>query len=327
MSKEPSEPLIRAHNFEDFDELAENLQGWNINFTRLDRGSFDGKIMQVSGQDFQFSSFSISCRHEQRGAPPPGFKTFGILTPRSPAIGFRNRQLDQEGIALFPSGEEIDVYAPPGWGAFEVSFTENLLESVSQRMGLPLLEDILVQKDFALCHQKALGELKAWLQGMHQQFSAHLCNPFSKGFLEQFIAEFPRRFLKTMASSSPSTFRHSLRQRDRAIKKIKEFLTESPDVSPTIVDLCEVAKVSERTLEYAFQERYEMTPNTYLRFYRLNGVHKSLRAADPASTTVTKVATDWGFWHFGHFTSNYRKLFGQLPSDTLKKSRSDLSKM
>ena len=109
-------------------------------------------------------------------------------------------------------------------------------------------------------------------------------------------------------------------------KKIKEFLTESPDVSLTIADLCEVAKVSERTLEYAFQERYGMTPNTYLRFYRLNGVHKTLRRADPLSTTVTKIATDWGFWHFGHFASHYRKLFDEPPSATLKKLRSGLSK-
>jgi AraC family ethanolamine operon transcriptional activator len=326
MSKKSSEPLIQAHNFEDFDELAENLLGWDLEFTRLDRGPFGGKILQVSGEEFQFSSFSISCRHEQQGAPPPDFKTFGILSSMSPAIGFRNRQLGQEGIAVFPSGEEIDVHAPPGWGAFELSFTENLLESVSQRMGLPLLEDILVQKDFALCHPKALVELKLWLQEMHQQFSAHLCSPLSKSFMEQFISEVPRRFLNTIASSYPTVFRHSLRQRDRAIKKIKEFLTEFPDVPPTIADLCEVAQVSERTLEYAFQERYEMTPNTYLRFYRLNGVHKSLQAVDPASTTVTKVATDWGFWHFGHFTSNYRKLFGEPPSDTLKKPRSDWSK-
>ena len=81
MSKKSSKPLIQAHNFEDFDELAENLQGWDLEFIRLDRGSFDGKILQVSGAEFQFSSFFISCRHEQRGAPPPGFKSFGVLIP------------------------------------------------------------------------------------------------------------------------------------------------------------------------------------------------------------------------------------------------------
>ena len=327
MLHKPSEPLVQTQVFEDFDELAAKLQGWDLHFIRLDRGPFEGKITQVRGVDFQFSSFLMNCRHEQRGAPPPGFKTFGILSPTSPPIGFRNRQLGQEGIAVFPSGGEVDVQAPPGWGAFEVSFTEDLLVSVSQRMGIPHSDDLLVGKDMVLCQPKAVGELRSWLQGMQQQFSAHLCHPFSKGFWEQFIAEFPRCFLKTMASSSPSTFCHSLRQRDRAIKKIKEFLAEFPDVPPTMADLCEVAQVSERTLEYAFQERYEMTPTTYLRFYRLNGVRKVLQAADPASTTVTKVATDWGFWHFGDFASYYRTLFGQRPSATLKKPHTDLSKI
>ena len=28
MPKQPSEPQIQAHNFEEFDELAENVQGW-----------------------------------------------------------------------------------------------------------------------------------------------------------------------------------------------------------------------------------------------------------------------------------------------------------
>ena len=322
MSKKPTKPLIHAHNFEDFDEFAESFQGWDLQFTRLDRGPFDGKIFQVGGEDFQFGAFSISCRHEQRGVSPPGFRTFGILAPRSPAIVFRNRQLDQEGIAIFPPGEEIDVQARPGFEAFELSFTENLLESVSQRMGLPHINDLLVQKDIGRCNQTALVELQLWLQGVRQQLSAHFRKPLFKGFLEQIIAEMPRRFLKTMASSSPSPYRHSLRQRDRAIKKIKEVLAEFPDVSPTMADLCEVAQVSERTLEYAFQERYKMTPTNYLRFYRLNGAHKALRAADPASTTVTKVATDWGFWHFGDFASYYRKVFGQRPSDTLKKTLS-----
>jgi len=322
MSKKPYKLLIEDENFDDFDELVENFQGWDLEFARLDRGPFDGNLLQVVGEECGLSSWSLSCRHEQRLAPPHGLRSFGILTPRSPAIVLRNRQLGQNGIAVFPSGEESDAQAPPGWKAFELSFSEDLLESVSQRMGLPILEDMLVQKDIARCNQTALVELKSWLQGVRQQFSAHLCNPLSNSFMEQFAFEFPRRFLKTMASSSPNGFRPSLRQRDRAIRKVKEFLAEFPDVPPTMADLSEVTQVSERTLEYAFQERYEMTPNTYLRFYRLNGVHKALKAADPTFTTVTKVATDWGFWHFGHFTSNYRKLFGQRPSDTLKKSSS-----
>ena len=39
--------------------------------------------------------------------------------------------------------------------------------------------------------------------------------------------------------------------------------------------------------------------------------------SDPSSTSITKVANRWGFWHMGQFASDYRKLFVELPSDTL----------
>ena len=308
MSKKPSELTFLSRNFGDIDELEENIQGWNLSLTRLDREPFSGKLLHIRGEEFQFSSFNISCCHEQEGSPPPGFKTFGILAPTSPPIAFRNRQLGPKGICAFSSDKEVDVQAPPGWGAFGLSFTEDLLVSVSQRMGLPPWEDMLAQKDIAVCHPEVVFRLKLWLQSVCQQFLPGSCNPLSKCFMEQVVSEFPRRFLNTMASSYPITFRQPLRKRDHALKKIKEFLAEFPDEPPTMEDLCEVAQVSERTLEYAFQSRYGMTPHTYLQYYRLNGAHKALRAADPTSTTVTNVATNWGFWHFGRFSFHYRML-------------------
>jgi AraC family ethanolamine operon transcriptional activator len=33
---------------------------------------------------------------------------------------------------------------------------------------------------------------------------------------------------------------------------------------------------------------------------------------------VRDVAADWGFWHFSQFSSDYRKLFGQSPSESLR---------
>jgi AraC family ethanolamine operon transcriptional activator len=33
---------------------------------------------------------------------------------------------------------------------------------------------------------------------------------------------------------------------------------------------------------------------------------------------VQDVAAAWGFWHLSQFATDYRKLFGTRPSDTLK---------
>jgi AraC family ethanolamine operon transcriptional activator len=86
-----------------------------------------------------------------------------------------------------------------------------------------------------------------------------------------------------------------------------------------VSELCEAAGVSERTLQYAFKEAMGMSPIAYLNRLRLHQVRKSLRAATHASTTVTKEALRWGFWHLGNFSKAYRENFGELPSETLRR--------
>jgi AraC family ethanolamine operon transcriptional activator len=90
-----------------------------------------------------------------------------------------------------------------------------------------------------------------------------------------------------------------------------------------VTDLCEAAGVSERTLQYAFKELMGMTPVAYLTRLRLHRVRQALRAATHASTTVTKEALWWGFWHFGDFSRAYKDCFGELPSDTLRRDPSE----
>jgi AraC-like DNA-binding protein len=86
-----------------------------------------------------------------------------------------------------------------------------------------------------------------------------------------------------------------------------------------VTDLCKVAAVSERTLEYAFKEIMGLTPMTYLTRLRLHRVRQALLAANPGTTTVSVEALNWGFWHFGEFSRAYKDCFGELPSETLRR--------
>jgi AraC family ethanolamine operon transcriptional activator len=86
---------------------------------------------------------------------------------------------------------------------------------------------------------------------------------------------------------------------------------------PYVSELCEIANVSERTLQNAFNNIMGMSPLTYLLRLRLHRTRDELRKAKPGSTTVTDVAVNWGFWHFGEFSRAYKKCFGEVPSTTL----------
>ena len=74
--------------------------------------------------------------------------------------------------------------------------------------------------------------------------------------------------------------------------------------------------VSARTLARAFREIHATTPLRYLHGLRLAEARTALESADPA-TTVTEIATRFGFRELGRFAAEYRATFGEPPSQTL----------
>lgn len=123
-----------------------------------------------------------------------------------------------------------------------------------------------------------------------------------------------------LGESTSPTFTSPSR-RVAAVRKCEDYVRENLDRNPTLSELSAISGMCARSLINAFQAVTGMSPMTYLRVQRLNAVHKALLALAPSGTRVMDVAADWGFWHMGHFTVNYRKLFGESPSETLNHRR------
>jgi AraC-like DNA-binding protein len=81
--------------------------------------------------------------------------------------------------------------------------------------------------------------------------------------------------------------------------------------------LCRALTVSERTLRKAFHKTYGLPPCRHLRMLRLSEARRALLSADCGMTTVTEVAMCFGFAELGRFSVEYRKVFGESPSQTL----------
>ncbi|MGY4307702.1 AraC family ethanolamine operon transcriptional activator [Bradyrhizobium sp. USDA 4369] len=100
-----------------------------------------------------------------------------------------------------------------------------------------------------------------------------------------------------------------------------ELVLASPDEPPTISDLCRQLGVSRRSLQDGFQGAFGLAPTQFLRVVRLNAVRRDLMASAGNSVppSIGDIAARWGFWHWSRFTSYYRGLFGELPSETFRR--------
>ena len=109
--------------------------------------------------------------------------------------------------------------------------------------------------------------------------------------------------------------------RQEAVQLVENFVRAHAGSPVPISQLCSVAGLSERALRNAFYGVRGMSPKRFLVAQRLRGVRTAL--SDPGDTaTVTRVATEFGFYELGRFAAAYRGMFGETPSETLHRRRS-----
>lgn len=88
---------------------------------------------------------------------------------------------------------------------------------------------------------------------------------------------------------------------------------------PTVGELCGVAIASESRLRRAFLDVVGLPPTQFFQVRVLSQLRDLLLAADPATSTVTALASSLGLTQFGRVAVRYRRLFGESPSATLRR--------
>ncbi|WP_064577068.1 AraC family transcriptional regulator [Cupriavidus gilardii] len=119
-------------------------------------------------------------------------------------------------------------------------------------------------------------------------------------------ATLPRRFQPTL----PAYVRRAI-----------QYLRRNLDRPITMRELADHCGVSERSLQVGFRRSKNATPMEYLRLLRLQGARDSLLRAPQQPGAVTAIALRHGFAHLSMFSREYRREFGELPSDTLRRAQ------
>jgi AraC-like DNA-binding protein len=113
------------------------------------------------------------------------------------------------------------------------------------------------------------------------------------------------------------------RRHNMIVLRLEEFLEANPDRPLYLTEICAALGTAERTLRVVCEEHLRMGPIRYLTLRRMHMVRRALLREAPLTTTVTRVATDHGFWELGRFAVAYRQLFGETPSASLRRPSND----
>jgi AraC family ethanolamine operon transcriptional activator len=87
-----------------------------------------------------------------------------------------------------------------------------------------------------------------------------------------------------------------------------------------VAALANILMVSERVLRRAFQDTHGLPPSRFLRRLRLSEARRALLSTQDRIMTVTEIATLFGFAELGRFSVEYRAVFGESPSVTLRRA-------
>lgn len=305
--------LLESHRIEGVESLREAAWASDLSTVQLGSGCMGGSILHAvsAAGSISLGRFDRSVR--ARGTlAPAGHVAFGLL-------------LDVEGSSIHwgAEGSAGDVGIVPGNGEHEavhhggVSYlvltldTERLATESEQHPGLmDLLAAPRMLKGSPAASFAARARGRAASLALTQNPSLW-SNESSR---ERLLNEVAQCVLDVVCSSKHAPVPKARISAKRLVNQAEE-LVQTQGHKLRIDGIADALQVGRRTLHRAFLEHVGQSPARYFLHRRLSLVHETLNRGEAAS--VGDAALGHGFWDLGRFAMQYRRLFGEPPSQTL----------
>jgi AraC family ethanolamine operon transcriptional activator len=240
-------------------------------------------------------------------------------THNAQAMRMNGRQFDAQTFRLQMQGDELSLASTEPHRWFSVSIPGALLAewSATGTTAKALSSRFYqIPEDRADMLRRAVVRLGSIVERAPDAFAASAVARTTARKLTDFV----REAIWGLPSQETSQGRQSI-PRSQIVRVVMDSIDSNDATFVTVPDLAAAAGVSERTLRAAFHDCFGIGPVQFLRLRTLNMVRDALRNADPSLTNVTEVATRFGVWELGRLARDYRCLFGELPSQTLRHAR------
>lgn len=301
--------------FSEFDHIVEGTSDFGYDFVPIDTGEIVADFERVDLGPVVVQRGDGQLPHYAMRVSIPRPTMFFLAGPSGDVV-WQGQHVDRDLLFSFDAGSEMVGNNRGGIAFASLIWEPGVLERRAEELGLSLhpsgREGPASKPDPAAMH--ALRVVVGRALEVARSDSQRLEEPEVREALGDAIATAAVRAL------DPAPERRSIAAVShlRAVRAAFEVLEARAGDPIYLAELCQAARVSERTLRNAFQHLYGVSPIRYLVLRRMELVRRALRDADPRKTRVSDIASRFGFTNLGRFAMEFRQLYGESPSRMLR---------
>ncbi|PCD01176.1 helix-turn-helix domain-containing protein [Halopseudomonas pelagia] len=296
----------------DADQHAGNLSNWLQEYDQLGEGEFYGRVEELTFDRLQVFSEHTSKALRQQCNVWPNAIWLGIPVDEQ-GCRINGLPVSDTTIMCRPGNRDFELVTPETFDILGIVVDRDLLHRAADIQGVALPESRLEQSRLTL-PADTLADLRFVLKRLIGSAMPLAAKKHSQDLVMMAL-------LQVLQGEGPAPERiPSYAHRKAVVDRIKGYMAAHGDAPVTMTELCELAHVSRRTLQYSFETILGISPLRFLRVTRLNQARRALAEAG-SGRTVTEISAEFGFWHAGQFAKDYKQLFAESPSETLRRSQ------
>jgi AraC family transcriptional regulator, ethanolamine operon transcriptional activator len=296
--------------FYDIDAQAAQYHGYDQEYHQLSRGPFEGRCRSFTFGDELVINFEMANREIAASASTPrGRYGACFLADTSPPCALNATEFSHRHIVLTPERASVEGRMSEGLRIYCMDVSDSLLPDGGHNM----------RATGVLEQPTGTGRLRELVQAGIATFSA-LQTPSDYpaavcGFKSS-VADLLWQMAALPRESAVESRRYSSARALRVFRRAREYIDHHLADGISIVTLCRDTGVSRRSLESVFRSVVGVGPGSYVRALQLNRVRRDLLSELHGDVSIGVIAARHGIWHWSRLSSYYRRMFGELPSET-----------
>ena len=299
----------------DIEQLKFAVSPWELLMRQMAPGRLSARLDFVQVGGILLNHERWSHRIVATGATPPGYLVLAGGYSAETTFTWCEGKVSAGVLAYGSDSAEIDFVVPDNGEHWVVLVPRDLL---IDHLGDETAAAVLRSGHLLRCEPSLGRRLSALVDRALLRSRAHGGSQTDDRVLAAIKSQVLVTVAEVLLGSHESVGRSTPRKRYQAFRRAIRYADAARHaVSPP--ELADAAGVSQRVLQLSFQEALGVAPEKFLRWNRMNGMHRELRHSHATTDSVTEIAQRWHFKELGRTAVEYRRLFGESPSETLSR--------